>query len=129
VDIFDGSHIPMADQSCDVLMMIDVLHHTDDPNILLAESRRVARLGVLIKDHTRENWLGGATLQFMDWVGNRGHGVRLPYNYWPMSRWEEAWSGLGLRVAAMRRRLGIYPAWARPIFETNLHFMAYLTPG
>ena len=28
-----------------------------------------------------EGFLAGPTLRLMDWVGNRGHGVRLPYNY------------------------------------------------
>jgi SAM-dependent methyltransferase len=127
VEVFDGKHIPLADASCDVMMMVDVLHHTDDPNILLAEARRVARRGVLIKDHTRESWIGGKILSLMDWVGNRGHGVRLPYNYWSMAQWQEAWSRLGLKTANIRTRLKLYPSLARPLFETNLHFIAYLT--
>jgi ubiquinone/menaquinone biosynthesis C-methylase UbiE len=52
--LFDGRHIPDEDNSIDVLMLVDVLHHTDDPGILLSEARRVTRRAVVLKDHTRE---------------------------------------------------------------------------
>lgn len=48
---------------------------------------RVARRGVVIKDHLREGPLAGPTLRLMDWVGNRGHDVRLPYNYLSRRKW------------------------------------------
>ena len=94
VDRFDGRRIPFDDASFDVVTFVDVLHHTDDPMELLRESRRVARRAILIKDHTREGLLARETLRFMDWVGNRPHGVRLPYNYWSEARWSAAWKGM-----------------------------------
>ncbi len=36
---FDGQHLPFPDQSFDVVMFVDVLHHTNDPAILLREAR------------------------------------------------------------------------------------------
>ena len=79
--VYDGQTIPFADNSFDWVTICDVLHHTDDPAAVLAECARVARRGVVIKDHLREGLFAGPTLRFMDWVGNRGHDVRLPYNY------------------------------------------------
>src|SRR5437763_17176570 len=38
---FDGSNIPYPDRSFDVVMFVDVLHHTRDPRILLREAARV----------------------------------------------------------------------------------------
>ncbi len=81
VQTFDGTHIPFPDGAFDVVMFVDVLHHTDEPETLLREARRVARHGVVHKDHTRDGVLAGATLRFMDWVGNAPHGIPLPYNY------------------------------------------------
>ena len=49
---FDGEHIPSADHSVDVVMFVDVLHHTRDQMVLLREAKRVARQCILIKDHT-----------------------------------------------------------------------------
>src|SRR5262249_46077011 len=41
VSPFDGVHIPEPDASKDVVMLIDVLHHCDDPESLLREAKRV----------------------------------------------------------------------------------------
>jgi ubiquinone/menaquinone biosynthesis C-methylase UbiE len=40
---FDGVKIPHPDESFEVVMFVDVLHHTDDPSMLLGEATRVAR--------------------------------------------------------------------------------------
>jgi len=123
---FDGKHIDSPDGAYDAVMFVDVLHHTDDPNVLLKEAARVARQCVVLKDHTMDGPLANTTLSFMDWVGNARHGVALPYNYWPKARWLEAFKDLNLTVDQWEDRLGIYPAWARPIFERKLHFAARL---
>lgn len=108
-------------------MLVDVLHHTNDPVILMTEASRVARRGILIKDHLQQHLLDRACLRLMDWVGNQPHGVVLPYTYWTQSQWRTAWDNLGLRMECQRTRLDLYPAWAGFLFERNLHFMALLT--
>ncbi len=40
VDLFDGIHIPAKDHSIDVIMLVDVLHHVAQPDLLLAECAR-----------------------------------------------------------------------------------------
>lgn len=126
VESFDGSRIPRGDNSVDAIMFVDVLHHTDDPMVLLREARRVARHGIVVKDHTRSGLLAGATLRFMDRVGNARHGVALPYNYWTKPQWSQALSALGLEVEAWKTDLRIYPAPADWIFGRSLHFVARL---
>jgi SAM-dependent methyltransferase len=123
---FDGKTIPHPDGSFDAVMFVDVLHHTDDPAVLLAEAARVARRAVVIKDHNLQGFLGGASLRLMDWVGNARHGVVLPYNYWPPDRWRTSFEALGLRITEDRRRLGLYPPPADWIFGRGLHFVAVL---
>jgi SAM-dependent methyltransferase len=129
VERFDGRQLPAADHSVDVVMMIDVLHHTDDPTELLRESARVARQAVVIKDHLSDPWLAGATLRFMDWVGNSPHGVRLPYNYWTRAQWLKGFEQVGLTVEEWRGHLGLYPWPASMMFERELHFLARLRVG
>lgn len=124
---FDGVRLPVEDASADIVMFVDVLHHTDDPMILLREAVRVARLAIIIKDHRMSRPDASLMLRFMDWVGNRPHGVRLPYNYWPERRWRETWAELGLDVESYRTQIGIYPWPADLVFGAGLHFVAKLT--
>ncbi len=126
VQSFDGRSIPFDDAAFDVAMFVDVLHHTNDPGALLREAARVSSHSVVIKDHTLNGFLAGPTLRFMDEVGNRRHGVTLPYNYWPKAKWEEAFGMLHLRVAAWHSRLGLYPVVANWVFGRGLHFIALL---
>ncbi len=126
VKAFDGCVIPEPDKSIDVVMLVDVLHHAQDPEALLREACRVARRALVIKDHLRDGFLATETLRFMDRVGNARHGVSLPYNYWPRSQWLHIFKTLGLHIADWRDRLGLYPWPASWVFERSLHFAARL---
>lgn len=129
VEPFDGSRIPRGDASVDVVMFVDVLHHTDDPMVLLAEAARVARKAVVIKDHNLAGFLAGPTLRFMDRIGNARYGVELPYNYWPRRQWAEAFDQVGLELAFWHGDLDLYPWPANLIFGRQLHFIAKLLVG
>jgi SAM-dependent methyltransferase len=118
--------IPYASASVDVVLMVDVLHHTDDPTILLREAARVARTAVVVKDHLREGLGARLTLRSMDWVGNARHGVRLPYNYWSRAQWNRAFDTLGLAVEQWKCALGLYPKPASWLFDRSLHFVGLL---
>lgn len=126
VDIFDGVHFPFEDSSFDVVMFSDVLHHTEEPSVLLKEARRVTTQHVLIKDHYRKGLAAGLRLRFMDWVGNARYGVALPYNYWAEKQWNGAWQKVGLLPEKLLVRLGLYPIPADWIFGADLHFIALL---
>lgn len=125
---FDGKRLPFADGMFDVVQFVDVLHHTDDPMILLREAARVANI-IVIKDHGRDGFLAGPTLRFMDWAGNAHHGVNLPYNYWPVERWRAAIGELGLKPTSWIDRVGLYPWPASIAFDRKLHFIARLEPA
>jgi SAM-dependent methyltransferase len=123
---FDGEKLPFANRSFDVVMFVDVLHHTENPRILLGEAVRTARRSILIKDHTRNGFLANETLRLMDWVGNAQHGVALPYNYWTLDEWRKAFDELNLKPRVWRRKLNLYPAPADWIFGRSLHFVSLL---
>jgi SAM-dependent methyltransferase len=123
---FDGTTIPFPNKSFDVAMFVDVLHHTNDPNVLLQEASRVARSFIVIKDHTDEGFLSNLTLRFMDWVGNKPHGVVLPYNYWRERQWKQAFSELRFEVVAWKKDLGMYPYLADLFFGRGLHVITKL---
>jgi SAM-dependent methyltransferase len=129
VRAFDGRTIPAADRSVDAVLLVDVLHHAVDPELLLCEAARVARQCVVVKDHVREGIGAGSTLRLMDWVGNAHHGVRLPYNYWTPEQWQAALAQAGLSARSWRRELGLYPRPVTWICDRSLHVLALLEPA
>ena len=123
---FDGHSIPFPDNSFDVVMFVDVLHHTDDPMVLLKEAARTARRSIVLKDHCRNGVLANTTLRFMDWVGNARYGVALPYNYWTKDEWDRAFMELKLEKHSWTVDLRLYPKPADWLFGRSLHFIAQL---
>lgn len=125
VSAFDGRSLPFADRAFDVVMAVDVLHHADSPEALLAELARVGRR-VLLKDHLRDGVLAEPTLRLMDRVGNARHGVALPFHYLSRNEWQRAFSALGLQVERWVSKVPIYAPPASWIFGRGLHFVALI---
>jgi SAM-dependent methyltransferase len=123
---FDGLTLPFANNTFDVCLFVDVLHHTEDPSVLMREAVRVSRSLVLIKDHLDENPFDNLTLRLMDWVGNRPHGVVLTYNYQNRKQWAELFSNLGLSEVSWSTQVPLY-AWPMGLLAgRELHFVSSL---
>lgn len=129
VSLFDGTHLPLDNRSVDVVTFVDVLHHMADPSVLLREAARVTRRYVLIKDHLKEGVLGYQTLKLMDWIGNYGHRVVLPYNYLTLAQWHGLFRDTRLRPDRWIGSLRLYPFPVSLIFDRRLHFISRLTVG
>jgi SAM-dependent methyltransferase len=125
---FDGRTLPYADRSQDVVLLVDVLHHAEEPTLLLREAARVAAIAVIIKDHLTGTWLSHERVRLMDWVGNIGHGVPLRYAYWSAPEWRNAFRETGLHEVDRRERLGLYGPALQWLFERRLHFVSRLVP-
>jgi len=114
------------DCSFDAVMTIDVLHHCNDPVSVLKECARVSKRWVLIKDHVSDSVYDEKILKFMDWVGNRAHGVVLPYNYLSTSEWNSAFDKVGLKSVRKINQLNLYPMPFDMIFGGSLHCLHLL---
>jgi SAM-dependent methyltransferase len=123
VVLCDDDAIPYEDAAFDVALLVDMLHHTRDPTLLLKEAARVSPGTVIIKDHLADGFLARPTLRLMDWVGNAHIGVALPYNYWTEARWRQAFADAGLVSDVWRTDLGLYPPPASWVFERKLHVL------
>lgn len=124
---FDGHTLPFEDNNYDFVMLNDVLHHTDDPVRIMQECARVSRRFILIKDHICESWWDKVCLQFMDWVGNRGHGVSLPYNYLSKRDWAQLYEKSKVVCESEVNKLNLYSFPFSFIFDSTLHFVARLS--
>ncbi len=124
--VFDGIQIPLKDLSVDICMFIDVLHHTHNIKKLLEEAYRVSRRYILIKDHICKNLIDHIILKFMDWIGNRPHGVNLVYNYKSKQQWDNYFSDLELLKISWNEEVNLYPFPANLLFGQGLHFITLL---
>jgi SAM-dependent methyltransferase len=129
VQIFDGRRLPLDDRSRDAVLLVDVVHHAENPLALVADAARVARRTVVIKDHLCDRPLSGPVLRFMDRVGNRRHGVALPFNYWSRRQWSDAFRRVGWYPTVWLERLKLYPIGLDALFGRGLHFIASLAPS
>jgi ubiquinone/menaquinone biosynthesis C-methylase UbiE len=127
VQMFDGHRLPCDDGSVDIALLVDVLHHTEDPSALLKEAARVGSNGVVLKDHVLKGPLAHTTLRFMDWVGNAKHGVSIPYNYWTEEEWRSCFAALGLRLHVWQTDVRLYPWPASILFDRSLHVITRLS--
>jgi SAM-dependent methyltransferase len=95
----DGKLLPFEDGTFDCVMMVDVLHHDENPERLLAEAKRVSRGHVLVKDHYWETRLDLVLLKWSDYIGNMMYGVNLPYVFLRLASWRNLAERTGLRIA------------------------------
>jgi len=121
---YDGATLPEDDESVDVVLICDVLHHSADPEQLLRECLRVSRHGVVLKDHIRFGPLSQRVLWLMDQVGNAGTGVAIPAHYLSWPEWQQLLDDCGARLDALRWPLMIHDLPWRAITWSELQFCA-----
>ena len=126
VKIYDGKQIPFGDNSFDICMFVDVLHHSLHVKELLTEARRVSGKYILIKDHVYKTRLDFRTLKFMDDVGNKPYGVALEYNYLTEKEWDTIFNELGLEIVRKKTRIPLYLFPFNLVFGRGLHFICLL---
>ena len=126
IALYDGKSIPGRNDEWDYCLVSDVLHHCEDPANLLSEMVRVSGKGLIVKDHIANSRLDRLVLTFMDWFGNRGHGVRLTYRYWSWDQWVSEFRRNGISPRVTVSYLKLYPFPFDLVFERRLHFLCLL---
>lgn len=126
---FDGTHIPFAHSSFDIVLFGDVLHHagTNDRE-LLAEAGRVGQ-AVIVKDHFEYSVVSRMMLWLMDFLGNFGYGVALPKRYFTKERFRLLADQAGLAIERMDAGIDLYghlPV-VRTLLRPKWQFIAVLT--
>lgn len=124
--LFNGGIIPLKDNSVDVCLFIDVLHHTNDIKKMIHEATRVTRKYIIIKDHLCENKYQYYLLKLMDWVGNKPHHVITPYNYYSRKQWQKDTSKQNLKMLFWTTEIPLYSFPLNIIFGKNLHCLIVL---
>lgn len=128
VKIYDGNNLPYDDNAFDVVVIVDVLHHAENPDVVLAEALRVSKHRVILKDHLNESKLDQWTLLLMDWVGNRGHDVTLKYNYLSSNEWHKLFDQLQSKATQWTTEIGLYRWPLSMAFGRGLHVITSIEP-
>ncbi len=104
--LFDGKTLPVKDNTFSTVLLLTVLHHTKDPDILIREARRLGRRLIII-----ETVYGGKTEEerqadfistaFFDWLTNRvllRFDIDVPCSYKSVPEWTELFTVRGFTI-------------------------------
>jgi len=125
---YDGTNLPFADRSFEVVTISDVLHHCEHPETVLRECLRVADRLVVIKDHFAYGPLSRRLLHLMDVVGNARDGVPSPGRYFEPHEWVAMIEGAKGRIVGLERPLAMHEWPWRLVVRPGLHFVAKVEP-
>ena len=97
---YDGKTLPFDDNSFDCVMLIDMLHHTNDIREMLLEAKRVASKFLLVKDHYWLSRIGYWNLATLDYIANKPYGIPVPFNFLRLEEWTELFEKTDCEVLA-----------------------------
>jgi SAM-dependent methyltransferase len=98
-----GIPYPFPDGHFDCVLLIDVLHHAEDPEPILSEAMRISRKKLIIKDHYYTSRFSHFLLRISDYWGNKPYGIPLPYHFLKPGEWTALFSKLNIRTETISR--------------------------
>ncbi len=125
---YAGGKFPFDDDTFDVVMIADVLHHEANEEALLRECARVSRSVVIVKDHTREGFAAQARISLMDYAANRPYGIPCLYRYHSLAEWRELQRACGLDLITEIHPMKLYPFFWQQLFGGRLQYLAVSRP-
>jgi SAM-dependent methyltransferase len=115
--LYDGRKVDCPDRSFDHVLLLTVLHHSDDPIAVMEEALRVADKSVIIIESVYFNGPHKQVNKFFDWFYNRvlnNPKINVPFNFLTPTAWIKLFEKLGGKVMQMEH-LGIdeptVPEW------------------
>ena len=120
---YPGAEFPLADNSYDIVILADVLHHDAHPDKLLRESIRVCRRLLIIKDHQLNGPVAYARVSLIDWAANAPYGVPCLYRYNTLAQWDEIIRRFRLQPVERFDTMSLYPAVVNLLFGRRLQFL------
>jgi SAM-dependent methyltransferase len=100
---YNGKRLPFKNNSFDCVMIIDVLHHEEDIEKLLKESKRVTKKFIIIKDHYYTNPIDFKILKIIDYSGNKPYNINLPYKFLKLNEFEKIFKNNNLKIVYFKK--------------------------
>ena len=120
---FDGYKIPTEDDSYDVTILADVVHHEEDYMRLLTEVARITKRNLIVKDHTPNGFLGQQRISLIDWAANNPYGIKCLYRYFSVKRWREIFLDVGFDVENEHQSIRLYQQPFNFFFGNRLQYL------
>jgi SAM-dependent methyltransferase len=128
VERYNGRDLPFPDRSFAAVMLVDVLHHCDDPQRVLDEAVRVADQMVVLKDHFAFGRVTRKMLHLMDIFGNAKDRIPSPGTYFDLGEWVRLIDHAKARMAALDWPLKTHDLPWRIVGWPVLQFTAKVVP-
>jgi len=115
--LYDGKNLNFTDRSFDHVLLLTVLHHSDDPIQVIKEALRVADKSIIVIESVYFNQVHKQLNKLFDWFYNRvmnNPDVNVPFNFLTPTAWPVLFEDLGGRVTHIKH-LGLdqplVPEW------------------
>jgi ubiquinone/menaquinone biosynthesis C-methylase UbiE len=127
---YDGRVLPFPDATFDLVTIVDVLHHAEDPRAVLAESLRVLAPGgsVVVKDHVRLGPVSRRILYALDVASNYAAGIRTTNTYLALDEWVALVHAAGGAIDAMVWPFRVHDLPWRVLLPSRCHLLLRITP-
>ena len=125
---FNGRDLPFDDNSIDIVLFCDTLHHAgENAKHLLEQAHRIGGV-VIIKDSFEYSLYSRCMLRMMDVIGNWGYGVSIPRNYFSRDSFKALCKEVGFKVKRLDIGIQLYGHLPiiRSILRPKWHFIAVL---
>jgi SAM-dependent methyltransferase len=126
VQEYDGVTIPHFDDSFDVVILADVLHHEPDPHRLIDQCVRISRRLLIIKDHRLAGPFAHSRITLLDWAANAPYGVPCLYRYNTPDQWRQWLHQHRLQPVEQLESMRLYPRMYNWFFGGRLQYLAVL---
>lgn len=99
--LYDGKNFPFQDNEFDTSLLLLILHHCDDPDLVLQEALRVTRKRLIVTESVYHHLLGRAALFCADNIVNglRSNATMATgLKFKTPAQWEQRFADLGVSV-------------------------------
>jgi SAM-dependent methyltransferase len=128
---YDGCSLPFDDDRFDLVTIVDVLHHADDPTAVVRDALRVLTPGgaIVVKDHLRLGSWSSMVLYAMDTASNFGVHTRAGGRYLSVDQWVQVANDAGGRIDTMVWPFQVHNLPWRAVARNQYHLLLRIVPA
>jgi ubiquinone/menaquinone biosynthesis C-methylase UbiE len=102
---YDGKNIPFPDNYFDIVIAIDMLHHTNDISSIIKEMSRVSKKYIIIKDVAVYSIFSHIFISIADYLSNFNYGIKCTYNFPKIDDWNKFFYENNLKIVEQPKKI------------------------